>query len=43
MISMLCLDLGELRVPRRARLEVVGHLLKRGVQRPTDFPAQAAS
>lgn len=42
MISMLCLNLGELRVPRRANLEVVGDLLKRGVQRAADLPAQTA-
>lgn len=40
---MLRLDLGVLRIGRRARLEFVRRLFKRGVQRASDFPAQAAS
>ena len=37
------LHLGILRIPRRARLQLVRRLLVRGIQRPAHFPTQAAA
>lgn len=43
MISVLRLHLHILRIPRRARLQVVGRFLIRSVQRSSYFPTQAAA
>lgn len=39
MIPMPRLDLGILGVRRRARFQLIRRLLKRGIQRPSSFPA----
>ena len=43
MISMLRLHLHIFRIPRRARLQLVGRFLIRSIQRSAYFPSQAAA